>query len=218
LEPDARLRDIMRLAAAARLPIMEAHRVELERRGPAHNQGVVLHAAPFAYADLGDIFDAADDAARAPFLVALDSVTDPHNLGAVIRSAAAFGADGVVIPTRRAAGATAAVWKASAGQVARMPVARVPNLVRALVACQDRGATVIGLDGSGSLDVAAAVAGVEEVVIVVGSEGKGLARLVRETCDLTARIPIGAGTESLNAAVAAGIACYEVARARAAAR
>jgi 23S rRNA (guanosine2251-2'-O)-methyltransferase len=215
LTSDSRLRDILRLAAEAHLPIMEAHRVELERRGPAKNQGVVLHVAPFAYASLDSLFAAADDAARPPFIVALDSVTDPHNLGAVIRSAAAFGADGVVLPTRRAAGVSAAVWKASAGAAAWLAVARVTNLVRALGQCQDRGCTVVGLDGAGTLNVGDAIDGSQPVVVVVGSEGKGLSRLVRETCDVTARIPIGARTESLNASVAAAIACYEVARARA---
>jgi 23S rRNA (guanosine2251-2'-O)-methyltransferase len=217
LESDSRLRDILRLAAEAHLPIMEAHHVELDRRGPAKNQGVVLHAAPFAYARLESLFAAADAVPQPPFIVALDSVTDPHNLGAVIRSAAAFGADGVVIPTRRAAGMGAAAWKASAGAAARLPVARVANLVRALVACQEEGCTVIGLDGAAPVTVADAVAAAGPdgpVVIVVGSEGKGLARLVRETCDVTAGIPIGARTESLNASVAAGIACYEVARVR----
>jgi 23S rRNA (guanosine2251-2'-O)-methyltransferase len=213
-ESDSRLRDILRLAGEARIPVMEAHHVELDRRGPAKNQGVVLHAAPFAYATLDGIFEVADSAGHPPFIVALDSVTDPHNLGAVIRSAAAFGADGVVIPTRRAAGVSAAVWKSSAGAAARCPVARVTNLVRALVTCQERGCTVIGLDGRGSLGLSEAIPGPESVVIVVGSEGKGLARLVRETCDVTARIAIQAATESLNASVAAGIACHEVAQAR----
>ncbi|MDR1293388.1 MAG: 23S rRNA (guanosine(2251)-2'-O)-methyltransferase RlmB [Bifidobacteriaceae bacterium] len=214
LASDSRLRDILRLAADAHLPIMEAHRVELERRGPAKNQGVVLHVAPFAYASLDSVFAAADDAARPPFIVALDSVTDPHNLGAVIRSAAAFGADGVIIPTRRAAGVSGAVWKASAGAAAWLAVARVTNLVRTLVQCQDRGCTVVGLDAGGALDVSQAVDASSPVVVVVGSEGKGLSRLVRETCDVTARIPISGRTESLNASVAAAIACYEVARVR----
>ncbi|MDR1428449.1 MAG: 23S rRNA (guanosine(2251)-2'-O)-methyltransferase RlmB [Bifidobacteriaceae bacterium] len=213
-ESDSRLRDILRLAAESHLPIMEAHHVELDRRGPAKNQGVVLHVAPFAYVGLDALFAAADAVPHPPFIVALDSVTDPHNLGAVIRSAAAFGADGVAIPTRRAAGVTAAAWKASAGAAAKLPVARVTNLVRALERCKDEGCTVIGLDGKGSMLLAGAAGAADAVVIVVGSEGKGLTRLVRETCDITARIPMGSRIESLNASVAAGIACYEVAKAR----
>jgi 23S rRNA (guanosine2251-2'-O)-methyltransferase len=214
MDSDSRLRDILRLAAAAHLPIQEAHRIELERRGPAKNQGVVLHIAPFAYTTLDALLTAADDAARPPFIVALDSVTDPHNLGAVIRSAGAFGADGVIIPTRRAAGVNAGAWKASAGAAAWVPVARVNGLVRALKQCQDAGLMVVGLDGGGAMDVSQALAEPDAVAVVVGSEGKGLSRLVRETCDITARIPIHQRTESLNASVAAGIACYEVAKAR----
>jgi 23S rRNA (guanosine2251-2'-O)-methyltransferase len=142
-------------------------------------------------------------------------VTDPRNLGAVIRSAAAFGAHGVFLPERRAAGITAAAWRTSAGAAARLPVSRVTNLTRSLKACQQAGLVVVGLDadaGTGLYDLELAVG---PLVLVVGSEGRGLSRLVGATCDLRVAIPISAEVESLNASVAAAVALAEVARRRA---
>jgi 23S rRNA (guanosine2251-2'-O)-methyltransferase len=146
--------------------------------------------------------------------VALDGVTDPRNLGAVVRSAAAFGGHGIVIPERRAAGMTAAAWKVSAGAAARIPVARATNLTRTLEDYQQAGCFVAGLDADGSLDLADLEAATEPLVIVVGSEGRGLSRLVRQTCDVVVSIPMAGVTESLNAGVATGIALYEVAQRR----
>jgi 23S rRNA (guanosine2251-2'-O)-methyltransferase len=120
----------------------------------------------------------------------------------------------VLVPERRAAGMTASAWKTSAGAAARVPVARATNLTRALQAYRSAGLVVIGLDSGGSIDIDAVEAAVDPVVLVIGSEGRGLSRLVRESCDLVASIPIGAATESLNAGVAAGIALYEMARKR----
>jgi 23S rRNA (guanosine2251-2'-O)-methyltransferase len=149
-------------------------------------------------------------------IVVLDGVTDPRNLGAVVRSAAAFGAHGVVIPERRAAGMTASAWKTSAGAAARVPVARATNLVRWMVAAQKSGATVIGLAMGGGVELPdldpAIVTG--PLVFVVGSEGKGLGHLVSQTCDQLVGIPMDGATESLNAGVAASIALYSVATAR----
>jgi 23S rRNA (guanosine2251-2'-O)-methyltransferase len=211
---DPRLREIMVLSAERGLAIREVTSTQLDRLVDARHQGVALEVPPYEYADVEDLLAAADDAARAPFIVALDSVTDPHNLGAAIRSAAAFGADGVLIPERRAAGMNATAWKVSAGAAARVPVARATNLVRALQTCQKAGCYVIGLDAGGTSAIGASDLLTEPVVVVIGSEGKGLARLTRETCDVIADIPMVPGTESLNAAVATGIALYEVARAR----
>lgn len=152
--------------------------------------------------------------AQPPLFIALDQVTDPHNLGAVLRSAAAFGADGVIVPEHRSAPVNAAVWKVSAGAAAIVPVAQAGNLVRALQGLKAVGAFVIGLDGGG--DVALPQLALTDVplVVVTGSEGKGLSRLVRENCDQIVSIPIDARMESLNAAVATGIALYQVAVAR----
>jgi 23S rRNA (guanosine2251-2'-O)-methyltransferase len=215
--PDERTREILQLAAGIGLPILEVTRQELERMsgGGAH-QGVALRARPYRYATLEELLARARDEARPPLIVALDQITDPHNLGAVIRSAAAFGAHGVVIPDRRSAPVNATAWKVSAGTAARVPVARVTNLVRALGELRDQGLFVVGLDAQGAADVAHLELAEGPLVLVVGSEGKGLTRLVRETCDLTAAIPISGNAESLNASVAAGIALNEIAKARAA--
>ena len=212
---DDRVREIRSVAAARGLPLMEVTTIELDRMtdGLVH-QGVAISVPAYTYVDLPRILAAAEKAGEPALVVALDGITDPRNLGAVLRSAAAFGAHGVVLPERRAAGVTAAAWKVSAGAAARMPVARVTNLVRALGELRDAGCFVVGLDGGGSVEVGDVQLATEPVVIVVGSEGKGLGRLVRSTCDVVAAIPIRGTVESLNAGVAAGIGLYQVARLR----
>jgi 23S rRNA (guanosine2251-2'-O)-methyltransferase len=216
VEADDRIREIRRLAAERNLPLMEVTTAELDRTtGGMVHQGVALAVRPYRYAELSDVLARAERAGEPPLVVALDGVTDPRNLGAVLRSAGAFGAHGVVVPERRAAGVTAAAWKVSAGAAARVPVARVTNLVRALGELRDAGCFVVGLDAGGTTAVADLHLATDPVVLVIGSEGKGLGRLVRSTCDVVAGIPIRSDTESLNAAVAAGISLYEVARLRA---
>jgi 23S rRNA (guanosine2251-2'-O)-methyltransferase len=177
------------------------------------HQGLALQVPPYEYLHPSDLLTKAL-AAPAPLLVALDGVTDPRNLGAVVRSAAAFGAQGVLVPERRSAGMTASAWRTSAGAAARIPVARATNLVRALKELQTGGMFVVGLaaDGAASLDDLEVAT--EPLVIVVGSEGAGLSRLVAATCDLTVSIPMAGGTESLNAGIAAAVALAEVARRR----
>lgn len=214
VERDSRLRDILKLAAEQSVPLLQASRLELDRlTGGAVHQGIALQLPEFEYADAEDVLDQALDSETAPIVVACDSITDPRNLGAIIRSAAAFGASGVLIPERRSAELTATAWKASAGAAARVPVAKVANLNRALVHYAEAGFTVIGLAGEGTADLSA-IDAEDPVVLVIGSEGDGLARLVRENCDLLARIPISSEVESLNASVAASIALYELSRAR----
>jgi len=141
-------------------------------------------------------------------------VTDPRNLGAVIRSAAAFGAHGVVIPTRRTASMSGAAWKASAGAAVRIRIAQASNLVSALRAYKAEGIFVVGLDADGETAVAALELATEPLVLVVGAEGAGLSRLVAETCDLLVSVPMARDVESLNAGVATGIALYEIAKLR----
>ena len=150
----------------------------------------------------------ARDSGRPPLIVAMDGVTDPRNLGAVVRSAAAFDAHGVVVPQRRAVGMTASAWRTSAGAAARIPVARAVNLARALAAYQDAGLQTVGLAGDGDVDLHDYDGFADPVALVVGAEGTGLSRLVRERCDVVVRIPIARDTESLNVSVAAGIALY----------
>jgi 23S rRNA (guanosine2251-2'-O)-methyltransferase len=214
IEPDDRVTEIIRTAGDRGLPVLEASRAELDRMtGGELHQGVALQVPPFAYEDFDDLVAAAIEA-PAPLLVGLDGVTDPRNLGAVVRSATAFGANGVFLPERRAAGMTATAWRTSAGAAARIPIAQVTNLTRALKRCQQEGFLVVGLDADGPTSVYDLEAAIGPLVVVVGSEGRGLSRLVGETCDLRVRIPTMSTVESLNASVAAAVTLAEVARRR----
>jgi 23S rRNA (guanosine2251-2'-O)-methyltransferase len=214
-ERDDRLRDAFRMASDRGLSVLEVTRTELDRlTDRAVHQGLALKVPPYDYADPAELIDAASASGQPALIVALDSVTDPRNLGAVVRSAGAFGVHGVVVAERRAAGMTASAWKTSAGAAARVPVARAVNLTRQLKEFQSAGLMVVGLDAEGSVDIADLDLATDPLVVVVGSEGRGLSRLVRETCDVLVRIPTAAATESLNAGVAAGIALYEVDRRR----
>lgn len=214
IDMDDRINEIIRTAADRGIANLEISRAELDRMtGGVLHQGVGLQVPPFAYQPFEDMVAAALEQ-QAPLLVALDGVTDPRNLGAVIRSAAAFGAQGVFVPERRAAGITATAWRTSAGAAARVPVAQVTNLTRSLKACRDAGFMVVGLDADGDTDLYNLEAAVGPLVVVVGSEGRGLSRLVGETCDLTVSIPMISEVESLNASVAAAVALAEVARRR----
>ena len=213
-ERDDRLREILKLAANRSIALLEVTRNEMDRlTGGAVHQGVALQLPTFEYAHPDDLLATAIASATEPLIVALDSITDPRNLGAIVRSAAAFGAHGVLIPERRSAGMTAAAWKTSAGAAARIPIAKATNLNRTLRAYSDAGLTLIGLDGQAETDISA-VDSSGPLVLVVGSEGDGLSRLVREACDTLASIPIATQVESLNAGVAAGIALYQINRRR----
>lgn len=215
VERDDRLREIFRFTADHGISLLQVTRGELDKMtADAVHQGIALKLPEYSYAHPDDLLDT-DITQREPGLVvALDSITDPRNLGAIIRSAAAFGATGVIIPERRSAQLTAAAWKTSAGAAARLPIARATNLNRTLSNFAKAGFTIVGLAGEGSVDVAD-VPGLDgPVVLVVGSEGAGLARLVREHCDVLAAIRIVDQVESLNAGVAAGIALYEIGRRR----
>ncbi len=215
IEHDARVKEALRAAAGQRIPLLEVTKTDLDRMtdGAVH-QGLVAAVPAYGYAHPGDLVARARDAGESPLIAALDGVTDPRNLGAVVRSVAAFGGHGVVVPERRSAGMTASAWKTSAGAAARVPVARATNLTRVLQDYARAGCFVAGLDAEGELDLPALEAATEPLVLVVGGEGKGLSRLVRSTCDVVVSIPMAAGTESLNAGVAAGVALYEVARRR----
>ncbi|WP_191892469.1 23S rRNA (guanosine(2251)-2'-O)-methyltransferase RlmB, partial [Streptomyces griseoaurantiacus] len=187
--------------------------------GGAVHQGVALQVPPFEYAHPEDLVDAAVGSGEPPLIVALDGVTDPRNLGAVVRSAAAFGAHGVTVPQRRSAGMTAVAWRTSAGTAAKLPVARATNLTRTLKDWAAKGVMIVGLDADSTATVDDLDLATGPLAVVVGSEGRGLSRLVRETCDLVISIPMAPGVESLNASVAAGVVLAEVAlRRRAAGR
>ncbi|GIJ53978.1 23S rRNA (guanosine(2251)-2'-O)-methyltransferase RlmB [Virgisporangium aurantiacum] len=214
LDIDERVAEAVRTAGDRGIPLLEISRGELDRMtGGVLHQGIGVQVPPFAYEAFEDML-AASLEQTAPLLVAIDGLTDPRNLGAVLRSAAAFGANGVFFPERRAAGITATAWRTSAGAAARVPVARVTNLTRSIKACQQAGFIVAGLDADGEVSLYALEAAVGPIVIVVGSEGRGLSRLVGESCDLRVRIPMSSDIESLNASVAAAVALAEVARRR----
>ena len=217
VDTDDRVREALTIAADTGMPLLEVTRIELDRMsGGAAHQGLLLTVPAYDYLDPADLLERAADSGTPALIVALDGVTDPRNLGAIVRSAAAFGADGVVVPERRAAGVTGSAWKASAGTLAHLPVARATNLTRALTAYRKAGCTVVGLAADGDMELTALPREIADapLVLVIGGEGRGLGRLVSETCDHTVSIPMATSTESLNAAVAAGVALYAVASLR----
>ncbi len=215
IDADDRVKEALKLAQQRGLAILEVSRTDLDRMTTnGVHQGLAIQVPAFEYAHPQDLLEVAAGSGRPPLIVALDGVTDPRNLGAVVRSVAAFGGHGVVVPERRSAGMTASAWKVSAGAAARVPVARATNLTRALEDLQRAGCFVVGLDADGDVALASLDAATDALVIVLGSEGKGLSRLVRATCDVLVSIPMAGQMESLNAGVAAGVALYEVARRR----
>ncbi|MCW2796571.1 23S rRNA (guanosine(2251)-2'-O)-methyltransferase RlmB [Nocardioides sp.] len=214
-ERDARLREAFKLAAEGGINLLEVSRGELDRMtaGAVH-QGLAARIPPYEYAHPDDLLELASANHEKPLVVVLDQVTDPRNLGAVVRSAAGFGAHGVLIPERRAAGMTASAWNTSAGAADRIPVAQTVNLVRQLKAYQDAGCMVIGLAADGDVSLPDLDLADGPLVVVVGSEGSGLSRLVSETCDQLVSIPMHNQVESLNAGVAASVALYAISQAR----
>ncbi len=206
IDVDDRVAEALQLALHHQLPIREVHRAELEGIN-ANSQGIILAIKPYQYSSFQEI---AERANHPILIVALDGVTDPRNLGAIVRSAAAFGAAGVVMTERRAAAMTASAWKSSSGAAARLPVAQVTNMARTIEDAKKLGCFVIGLDGESDQTLSGMKVAKENVMVVVGSEGKGLSRLVREKCDLVVSIPMRATTESLNASVATSIALFWV--------
>lgn len=206
IDVDDRVAESLQLALHHGLPIREVHRAEIEGIN-ANSQGIILAIKPYQYSSFQEI----TERAKHPMLVvALDGVTDPRNLGAIVRSAGAFGAAGVVMTERRAAAMTASAWKSSAGAAARVPVAQVTNMARTIDEAKKLGCFVIGLDGESDVNLSGMKVASESIMIVVGSEGKGLSRLVREKCDLVVSIPMSSITESLNASVATSIALFWV--------
>jgi len=212
---DDRIRELFKIAAERGLAVLEVSKGELDRlTDRAVHQGVAAKIPSYEYAHPDELLTRAREAGETPLIVMLDGVTDPRNLGAVVRSAAGFGAHGVVVAERRAAGMTASAWKTSAGAAARLPVARATNLTRQLKAYQEAGLMVAGLAADGTYSLPDLDLADGPLVLVVGSEGKGISRLVSETCDVLVSIPMASGLESLNAGVAAGVALYAVAERR----
>jgi 23S rRNA (guanosine2251-2'-O)-methyltransferase len=214
-ERDGRLREVFRVAADRGISLLEVPRNELDRltEGAVH-QGLAARVPAYEYAHPDELLARAEAMGEEPLIVALDSVTDPRNLGAVVRSAAGFGAHGVLVPERRSAGMTASAWKTSAGAAARLPVAQATNLTRQLKAYQEAGCMVVGLAADGDVSLPDFELATGPLVLVVGSEGGGLSRLVAETCDQLLSIPMVSGLESLNAGVAASVALYGISQRR----
>lgn len=220
IEYDDRVKEVLSLATGRGIPILEVMRPELDRLAgfDSVHQGLALKVPPYEYAHPIELLDKLEKRGSVPLLVALDGITDPRNLGAIIRSVAAFGGHGVIVPQRRSVGLTASAWKTSAGAAARTPVAMAANLTQTIKAYKERGVFVLGLDGDGDVSLPNLALAKEPVLIVVGSEGKGLSRLVTENCDAIVSIPISSSTESLNAGIAASVTLYEISRLRAAAK
>jgi 23S rRNA (guanosine2251-2'-O)-methyltransferase len=218
VEMDDRVKEMLSIATHRGIPVMEVTRQELDRMAgfDGVHQGVAIKVPQYEYAHPQDLLEQVIDRGQVPLFVALDGITDPRNLGAVIRSAAAFGGHGIILPQRRSAGVNSAVWKTSAGAVARTPVALATNLTTLLKEFKKQGVFILGLAGDGDVSLPALQLADRPVVIVAGSEGKGLSRLVRDTCDQIVSIPISAATESLNAGIATSVALYQVATTRAA--
>ena len=218
VEMDDRVKEMLSIATHRGIPVLEVTRPELDRMAgfDGVHQGVAIKVPPYEYAHPQDLLEQVIDQGHVPLFVALDGITDPRNLGAIIRSTAAFGGHGVILPQRRSASVNSAAWKTSAGAVARTPVALASNLTTQLKEFKKQGVFVLGLDGDGDVSLPELQLADRPVVIVVGSEGKGLSRLVSETCDQIVSIPISAATESLNAGIATSVALYQVASLRAA--
>jgi len=177
-----------------------------------HHQGVIAIAAAYEYAEMEDLFEAAEKKGEAPFFLLLDNIEDPHNLGAIIRTANLAGAHGVIIPKNRAVGLTATVARTSAGALNYTPVVKVTNLVKTIEELKKRGLWFVCADMGGTrmydLDLKGPIG------LVIGNEGAGVSRLVKEKCDMAAAIPMKGDIDSLNASVAAGVLCYEIVRQR----
>ena len=212
IEMDDRVKESIAIATGRGIPFSEVTRAEIDRMtgGDSVHQGIALQVPPYDYKHPMELLDRALSTGHLPLLVALDGVTDPRNLGAIIRSISAFGGHGVVLPQRRSVGVTAAAWKTSAGAAARMPVALASNLNQTIKEYKARGVFVIGLDGDGDVMLPEFTLADKPLLVVVGSEGKGLSRLVQENCDQVVSIPITAATESLNAGIAASVALYQI--------
>lgn len=216
IEIDDRVKEAITIANSRSIPVNEVTRPEMDRMTghDAVHQGIALQVPPYNYQHPAELLDMVLSRGQKPLLVALDGITDPRNLGAIIRSVAAFGGQGVIVPQRRSVGVTASAWKTSAGAASRIPVALAANLNATIKDYQKRGLFVIGLDGGGEMSLPKFKLGNEPLLLVIGSEGKGLSRLVQENCDAILSIPIAKDTESLNAGIAASVVLYEVSKAR----
>ncbi len=213
-ETKGSMREIVKLARQQGLVVQEVAKPKLDEmaQGLKH-QGVVVSVAPVAYYDLEDILQRTEQAGEMPFLVLLEEIQDPHNLGAILRTADATGVHGVLIPKRRSCPLSATVAKTSAGAIEHVPVARIGNIAQTITKLKQRGFWIVGADMNGQSAYYSASL-TAPIVIVVGSEGRGMSRLTQESCDLLVRIPMKGQISSLNVSVACSLLLYEVLRQR----
>ncbi|MEH7235974.1 23S rRNA (guanosine(2251)-2'-O)-methyltransferase RlmB [Bacillus sp. JJ1562] len=207
------MNQVISLAKERNVMVQFVPKKKIDQMVEGNHQGVVAQVAAYEYAEVDDILALAKERNEAPFIILLDELEDPHNLGSILRTADAVGAHGVIIPKRRAVGLTATVAKASTGAIEYIPVARVTNLARTIDELKDRGVWIVGTDAKGKEDYRN-VDGKMPIGLVIGSEGRGMGRLVKEKCDFLLNLPMEGKVTSLNASVAASLLMYEVYRKR----
>ncbi|KKB34847.1 23S rRNA (guanosine(2251)-2'-O)-methyltransferase RlmB [Bacillus thermotolerans] len=207
------MQQVIKLAKEKNVLVQFVPRQKVDQMTDENHQGVVASVAAYRYADLDDLFKKAEESGEEPFFLLLDEIEDPHNLGSIMRTADASGAHGIIIPKRRSVGLTATVAKASTGAIEYIPVVRVTNLARAIDELKERGVWIAGTDAKGAEDYRR-LDGTLPLGLVIGSEGKGMGRLIREKCDFLIKLPMAGQVTSLNASVAASLLMYEVYRRR----
>ncbi len=207
------IQQVIQLAKKNGVIVQQVPKKKLDQMVEGHHQGVAAAVAAYTYAAIDDLFARADEKGEAPFFLILDEIEDPHNLGSILRTADASGAHGIIIPKRRAVGLTAAVAKSSTGAVEYVPVARVTNLSRAIEELKERGLWIAGTDATADEDYRQ-LDGTMPLGLVIGSEGKGMSRIIKEKCDFLISLPMEGKVTSLNASVAAALLMYEVHRKR----
>lgn len=207
------MQQIIGIAKERQVLIQFVPKKKIDQMSEGNHQGVIAQVAAYSYVELDDLFARAEERNEAPFFLLLDEIEDPHNLGSIMRTADAAGAHGIIIPKRRAVGLTATVAKLSTGAIEYIPVARVTNMARAIDEIKERGVWIVGTDAKGSQDFRSMDGGMP-IGLVIGSEGKGMGRLVKDKCDFLIRLPMKGHVTSLNASVAAGLLMYEVYRKR----
>ncbi|RFU70261.1 23S rRNA (guanosine(2251)-2'-O)-methyltransferase RlmB [Bacillus sp. V59.32b] len=207
------MQQIIGLAKERQVLLQFVPKKKIDQMSDGNHQGVIAQVAAYAYAELDDLFARAEERNEAPFFLLLDEIEDPHNLGSIMRTADAAGVHGIIIPKRRAVGLTATVAKLSTGAIEYIPVVRVTNMARAIEEIKERGVWIVGTDAKGSDDYRSMDGGMS-IGLVIGSEGKGMGRLIKDKCDFLIRLPMAGKVTSLNASVAAGLLMYEVYRKR----
>lgn len=206
-------RELHQMAKKANTIIQKVPKKRIDQLSKGRHQGIIAYVTAYDYATIEEIVENARRKEQLPFIIILDEIEDPHNLGAILRTADATGVHGVIIPKRRAVGLTETVAKTSAGAIEHIPVARVTNIAKTIDELKEQNIWVVGTDEEGSKDYRT-LDGDTAIALVIGNEGKGISRLVKEKCDWTIHLPMEGSIPSLNASVAAGILMYEIYRER----